>query len=65
MKDCPFCGDSAELKTSCGDRDGPGSVWVQCVRCGATVGNSEKYIWVEETNPQKHQDAINNWNKRV
>ena len=65
MKECPFCGSSAELKTSPSHRDGPGDCWVQCICCGAKVGSSDDVFWLMETDPTKQQDAIDNWNKRI
>lgn len=64
MKDCPFCGGSAELRTSSAHRDGPGSVWVQCSSCGASGGHPQKYFWNMETDPLKHQEAIDLWDMR-
>ncbi len=65
IKDCPFCGGEGKLRTSYGDRNGPGDVWVQCLCCGARVGSHSDYIWKSEKDPVKQQSAIDRWNTRV
>ncbi len=64
LKDCPFCGGKAQIKTTRATMDGPGRVYAKCTDCEAAVESGPDCLWLNESDPVKHQSAADRWNRR-